>query len=330
MVDASTTFDLLDLELLYHWFSSEITGMVHGKEVLQMATFRLGFTHVFLLHGILALAAIHLGHLNPNQRSFYLVKSFSHQNLALQAFQTALQDISPNNCEAIAAFSILLSVQSYAHQRMTGIDNLDHNDRMIMSMELVRGAATIITSWKVVVLNGDIARIFGAPAFDLLPAGKVPELVALTNFLNEPHAEANAVAARTSAEAAGELHHWCAINNSATRYGISGINAVLVWPCRLSVDYMQLLKKREPCALVVLAYYVVLLQQYDSFWMIQRWTIKLLSSIGSLVNDDIRKGWMEWPNRMCFGRLPQHTENSRSLPTHDMTTQIPSTSWGVY
>lgn len=286
------------MELLHHWTSNNAIYMVDSYASLTPAVVRLGLANPFVLYGILGLSALHLGHLNPNRRDFYLVKSFTHQSLALQAFRTALKDINRNNCEAVAAFSILLSALSYGDHRVSQINNLNHIDRMIMSMEMVRGAATILMSWKDVILDGEIGLIFRSPIFNLMPTGEIPQLVALYEFLNQPPPELNAAAAKESAKAVDSLHRMFAVNDNAVQNGISGFRAALAWPVHVSVDYMHLLGRREPCALAVLAYYVILLHEYKFHWMMQEWTIKLLSSIDSQLNDDIWEVWMVWPKQM--------------------------------
>ena len=71
--------------------------------------------HSFLMHGLLALAAIHLAHLKPGSSSRYLQACDKHQAIALETFRSIL--LSPFDTEladALFAFSGVLPVSSMA------------------------------------------------------------------------------------------------------------------------------------------------------------------------------------------------------------------------
>lgn len=71
--------------------------------------------HRFLLHGVLGLAALHMCHDVPEKRETYLPVSQHYQDLAFSAFREALlNQIGPDNCHAMMAFSIIAMVYAMA------------------------------------------------------------------------------------------------------------------------------------------------------------------------------------------------------------------------
>lgn len=68
--------------------------------------------HAFLMHGILALSALHLAYLSGYQDSKYLQLCDKHQTIALKRFREILSgDIDPSVSDALFALSATISVR---------------------------------------------------------------------------------------------------------------------------------------------------------------------------------------------------------------------------
>ena len=66
------------------------------------------------MHEVLALGASHLAYLRLAQSKAYLSASTRHHHLALTGYRQTLAAITPQNCHACAAFSLILSVFAWA------------------------------------------------------------------------------------------------------------------------------------------------------------------------------------------------------------------------
>jgi len=70
--------------------------------------------------------------------------------------------------------------------------------------------------------------------------------------------------------------------------------AILCFPKQESAAFAQLIKRRVPQAMVILAYYCVLLDVLNSRWWIRGWSTRVLRDVvGSL--DEQWRQWIEWP-----------------------------------
>jgi hypothetical protein len=69
---------------------------------------------------------------------------------------------------------------------------------------------------------------------------------------------------------------------------------ILHWLGSLSQDFIILLNERRPGALILLAYYCVLLKRAQCCWYIQGHPDRLLSPVHSDLNTDLLI-WIEWP-----------------------------------
>ena len=76
--------------------------------------------------------------------------------------------------------------------------------------------------------------------------------------------------------------------------GTCSMAAILCFPKQESAAFAQLIKRRVPQAMVILAYYCVLLDVLNSRWWIRGWSTRVLRDVvGSL--DEQWRQWIEWP-----------------------------------
>lgn len=79
-----------------------------------------------------------------------------------------------------------------------------------------------------------------------------------------------------------------------TVQGTCSIASILCFPKQDSGKFAQLIKRRLPQALIILAYYCVLLDILDNRWWIHGWSTRVLRDVlGSL--DEQWRHWIEWP-----------------------------------
>lgn len=72
------------------------------------------------------------------------------------------------------------------------------------------------------------------------------------------------------------------------------MNALLCFPKQESAAFAQLIKRRVPQALVLLAYYCVLLDLLDARWWIRGWSSRVLRDVVGELEGQWRR-WTDWP-----------------------------------
>ena len=80
----------------------------------------------------------------------------------------------------------------------------------------------------------------------------------------------------------------------------STVRWLLAWPIQLQDDYLKLLHERRPEALIILAYYGVVLHFYRDLWAVGDSGTLLINAINSHIGDYWAR-WMAWPLRMVGG-----------------------------
>lgn len=78
--------------------------------------------------------------------------------------------------------------------------------------------------------------------------------------------------------------------------GACSMASILCFPKQDSAAFSQLIKRRVPQALIMLAYYCVLLDVLDSRWWIRGWASRVLRDILGSLEEPWRQ-WVEWPAR---------------------------------
>lgn len=83
-------------------------------------------------------------------------------------------------------------------------------------------------------------------------------------------------------------------DNVSRAQATCSVASILCFPKQDSVNFAVLIKRRVPQALIVLAYYCVLLDILDSRWWIHGWAARVLRDVmGSL--DERWRSWIDWP-----------------------------------
>ena len=74
--------------------------------------------------------------------------------------------------------------------------------------------------------------------------------------------------------------------------------AAFVWPILLQREFISLMQRQAPVALVLTAFYCVVLHRLDGYWFLSRWCRSLIVEIGDGLSEEMQV-WMRWPRRVC-------------------------------
>ena len=71
--------------------------------------------------------------------------------------------------------------------------------------------------------------------------------------------------------------------------------AVYIWPVQVSQEFLDLLKERDPAALILLAHYCILFVPLEEkHWYMKGYSRRLLSRIYNKLDEEWRT-WLQWP-----------------------------------
>jgi hypothetical protein len=120
------------------------------------------YTQDFLMHGILALAAMHKAYLVPSRRHTYLTLSAYHQNLGLEEFRPQVANLTSENWKPLFCFAnfvigyvFTLPIRSEEHRLPEPLLN------MLDLFSVVRGVGVIFRPSKDLVKTNLGPLVYG-------------------------------------------------------------------------------------------------------------------------------------------------------------------------
>ncbi|KAJ5545843.1 hypothetical protein N7494_003428 [Penicillium frequentans] len=305
--DSSSTnpsFPLLDmtqLELVLQWINhthkfaarSEKTRKVWEMPVLEEA-----LNSPFLMHGILALSALHLSHLREDGRHvMWLDIAIAHKNTALVMFSDQLRNITKSNAKSMMVFAGLAFAFSLASA--VDIDTKEDGPGLNALTDvfiLARGVQTVLDA------EADFLRQSNfKPLFDTtVPEVDIPEnILAALDRLEQLHIRCsqwdNNIDSASYTRAIKFLRDLAAITCAEP----TSMTMAAGWAIHASQRYLDDLKAKKPLALVVLAHYCVFLHMARENWCIGSWGRKVLLQIAQALEPDWHPH-IEWATLNVF------------------------------
>lgn len=322
-----------EMEALHHF--TTITALTLGDQayhqrVWQTVIPKLAFAHEFLMHGILAITALHMANLRPTEHNSLSVMAANHQDLGLQGFRSELDNIGPHNCDALFAFSILIIFYIPA-----SAGTMINNDKISSSflnehlfgaildwVRLIRGIQhvadrgrewlehgpmeplTVHSEWRREMEPSDERSI----TEDQYLASLDQLWVGTAKYSEQEREEAKlydralkalrqAFARMSIAESTADLCAWC--TNTKSVPNIPRLIALFIWPLQMENEFFALLEQKQPIALVILAHYAVVLKRMHTLWWLKAAPVKMVTSIAALLPTKYYV-WIDWPSRECL------------------------------
>ncbi|KAI9753960.1 MAG: hypothetical protein M4579_004920 [Chaenotheca gracillima] len=266
------------------------------KRLWQVTIPQEAFSHEFLMRGILAIASLHLSHLRPQQRDSYIFTALSFQNAALKLVQSAMQEITRENCNAVFAFASLVVVFAFASPQFEESLILveQSEDATAEWVNLIRGVHTILKpSWEW-IKNGKLGSLV-LDGFESTPATLCNESARRLGEIRRLCEETSDgyEAKMAYIQAMQQLEH-CFIDSSPDETGDQQLAVAFVWPAIVPDDYMTMLRRKRPEALIILAHYCIILHLIGGYWWMKGRAYCLVKNIHSMLDDRWRE-WIRWP-----------------------------------
>ncbi|KAJ5177406.1 uncharacterized protein N7500_000105 [Penicillium coprophilum] len=298
--------NLQDLELMIQWCNTTFHTLSRNERtdpIWRNIVPEEALSHPFLMHGILALSALHLARTGPEptRRASYLNRAVSHQNQALALFRELLGDVKESNAKAMFAFAAIVVIYTFAFPHTPDVqDPWSCVDDLYQVLVLTRGVQQVIhaprdfTSFLLDSPFGPILRVEEVQV-------PIPEdTAAMLKQLRETNEvcrsrDANHELQVYEAAIANleEMLNWCH----------SGIRANTIagrWAIRLKPRFMELLRERDPMALVMLAHYGVLLHYLDHHWCFDEWCVRVSKAVWAILDDEW-KPVIQWAMKETLG-----------------------------
>ncbi|RAL13396.1 uncharacterized protein BO97DRAFT_38405 [Aspergillus homomorphus CBS 101889] len=273
-----------DQELLDHYKTSTYKTLAYNTETERVfggIVITLASQFPFLKHGVMACAALHLASANPLKRRYYLVQSLRHQDQAVPEFRQTTLHVDRDNSEAVLAFSFFLVICALnSETEDPRLFLSDGHDQQLHWINILRNGCSML-----------------CPFWDELTAGSLGPFAALWQdnlsvAFHDPYEDPllaillATVAAESPNEVDYAVYHDAAVqlivafaflrHRGAAATVWDALNA---WPMRVTPAYLALLQQDRPFALLLLAYYAILLRPFRGEWFLAGRAEKMIYEI---------------------------------------------------
>ncbi|KAL9631367.1 MAG: hypothetical protein Q9204_004259 [Flavoplaca sp. TL-2023a] len=273
-----------------------MTDVPDQQLVWQTTATTIGFSYIFLLNELLAIAALHMAICRPEEEAVWHTRATELQSLALKGFNSMEQQIDESNCVVVLLFSGLVGIhflgdRSRIRALASGSEYLDH---LVSCVSLTRSVRSLVLEHHTAFLLQSSIRPLLMIRHPTPPYTGVPdECRQLTVMITESDLGPSSIEAY---EAAIDRLFWL-FDLTETSKPHNTPRSVFAWPVQLNDGYMALLYQRRPEALIIVAYYGVILHFYRNAWCIGDSGASLIRAIDTQLGSYWSR-WLQWPMSM--------------------------------
>ncbi|KAL0941724.1 C6 zinc finger domain-containing protein [Colletotrichum truncatum] len=301
---------LQSLRLMHHYSTVTSNTLKDSctEELWKTAIPEMACSHKFLMHGLLAVAALHYAHVHPEERRKWDIISVHHQNTALRFFATRLNDIDKTNCEAyffLASLIFIVSIYSVAHAdtigRPVGLGDVAQSFRFLHGVKGILDFQPL-DEWR--QRGGPLDMLLRIPQVAPgIKAGSVfqKRLDIVTNLAREvPATFHDVINEQTVCVLALESlrrSHQLVKTEGNTPGGVWG------WSVTLPALFIDMIGNEHPTALVILAHFLALSRLCEhGDWASGGWSKGAMLMIDEVIDDKWRP-WIEWPKKSVMEQI---------------------------
>lgn len=302
-----------DLELMYHYSRVAPSFLASSESLINMWSHdvpRIAFADKSgcAIHAILAVSSLHLALVESHNRTSRVITATAHYDQAVRTMGAMVPHICKDSCEALFISSSLIVVFATASPLIPG--NAIENDPWSMPewIPLIRGVYSILREVWEWVESGCLGPMLKVKFYERtgVSSDEIEALNALYRLCtdtteSDPDEIKDTEVSSTYFGAIHKLHKsFVSCTEPGKQFNTTSL--IFLWPICVSDKYVSLLKERRPRALVIFAYYCVLLKRMELHWWVGGRAEYELGRIERSIRDlEKWKKWLEWPAKMVRG-----------------------------
>lgn len=312
----AATLNLLDLELLHHFSTvvySTLCGDPKVQSMWQLSIPKEAFKHPHLMNSLLAMSALHFSTTcSPSHKHVYFNAAIQHHKVALSGFNLLLNTIKEENGDSMVANSCLLVLFSAAMWNNPGNPEPQSPiDGILNVAALLRGIRVILSAGAPFVRLGRLAPLLNPNSWADTPILPPDVLLALGALRAKARLAYSTERSSVYLEAIQNLNRTLeAIEVNPNHLPIS-----LLWLVLLERDFIELIKEKDPMALVIFAHFGAACQAVSTLWWAKDWDSIIVEEAYQALNDEWQS-WIDWPMQKIKSRYrgdfePRPKEDSK-------------------
>ncbi|KAJ9191327.1 hypothetical protein DTO166G4_7131 [Paecilomyces variotii] len=284
--------------LFYHLLTETFDSLrleFAGVHIPFHKLFKEAVSAPYLMNELLALAAIHRSTLSPSEQTFYRDQATELQTYALSIFNATKPQINAETCVPMFLFSSVLGIHEMCETFVFRETDFELFVEKFVRYLCLHQGVKVVTRGTWHILRESVLGPLLKQGETILPTStalgeicsRLQHLVKSANLSQEDIASCEqAISSLQSVLDAAPLDV----------QGRLRMNAILSWPVILSQGYTDLLRQREPHALVILAHYAAVVHSRRDMWMCGDGGAYLVKLIAQHLGEDW-SDWLFWPHQ---------------------------------
>lgn len=249
-------------------------------------------THPWLMHGLLALSALHLSQFDLKNQCQYRRAAVRYQHLSIPSLRAMISNTNKQNCASVFAAATFIAVFTFAFRQTAGTAQaFDPIKELFTVFELMKGLQVLTDNmrrWIIAGKLGPLLQIVVPESPGLLPADLETRLEQL-ELRNRTLTQSDST--RTIFE---EAIRALRLSFRAVAFNPNEPQLGMLWLSIVERPYTQLLKAGDPMALVILAHQGILLYPLRDLWYTRDWGYQLVKAVYDRLEPAWRP-WIQWP-----------------------------------
>lgn len=309
LVSPPPTLTYTELDLINHFYTSTLATLAVGKESGHEAwttcLSKFGCQYPHLYHLTLALAALHKARLYSHQRAELMAQADRHHAIGVQGSTALLGSIDDENFEVVRMSATLIGLINLAMGPRPG-EYITFSEQAGPSfLDLLRGLRSIRSHRQ----YNDMQE--KSPTHTPSPSSYSDGSVE-SPFANDPNAHLSSLYARAREipetrrresyiHALDDLEQFFILMDGPESASASALPdaahrlSPLGWIYRVQDDFLARLQNKESLALVIVAYFAVVLKELELGWPADGWAEHIMAKVCEEVVELDDRELIRWP-----------------------------------
>lgn len=302
--------NMAQLELFHHVCSQQLPLPLPSNDCkILSGVLEAAFSSPCLMNALLAVAALHLAHIRPAQSASYHHQAVHFHTHALSIFNQQRPQVTPENCVSLLVFGQLTSLQVLYETTLNCDEDttkFEPLNRFLEYIKVYRGVVLIAKEAWQALLRSKLRSIFTASAgiADYRSSGgsqtaELRSVISISRALNREQKQLCLEAidrlqwifSPSESDSDPRKSHSPGKEEGGEMHSLGLVHA---WPCLAHETVLDLLCNKTPEALLMLAYYGVLMHQHSHFWTYANVGQVLVRTIARYLGPDWEH-FMVWP-----------------------------------
>ncbi|KAI1471261.1 uncharacterized protein F4812DRAFT_413317 [Daldinia caldariorum] len=308
-----------ELELLYHYLTDP--NFSHGDKLMwQVKVPRLAFSHHYVLHLILAVSAFHLMRVDPSRAEHFRKLADTHHSIGIRQATKLFPQLSTENCAPLYVAAVFACACGFAKEPTPGNLLIIAEGCEVPWLDLLRGVRLIVENIGLEHVFCGVLGPFPPPE----PKEPTETDEYQVDFVSweEPLQKLSALVS-TAPSSAQEIYNstfecltWCFHEtygtSTAPKSLIFGqLHVIMAWIYKLDEGFVEFIRQKQSTALIILAYFCILLSSLEYYWFLQGWANHICRGITNSL-DPSYEHWLEWPREQIEKSLKSRIKKRRA------------------